>query len=246
MTTDFLQYPNLPEGRVSLALAGNYPEIVSALEKEGIKILSFSSSILPEETASHQDMLLCHTGNEYIFIEPTQSPLQLEKEGFSVIKAHKAGAEYPEDVKLNTAVSKDFFVCNKKTCDKGLFAFLEKSGKAPILVKQGYSKCSVCFVTENAVITEDEGIRDALRRQGTDVLFISKGDIFLSGKHYGFFGGSSGKIDKNLLAVTGELKFHRDGEKIKAFCAEHKVDILELKKGRIIDIGGILPLKEKR
>ena len=239
----FIKYPNLPEDRVTLAAVGNYPEIIRALNTLGIRTVSLESDVLPDEISRHQDMLLCHTGENTLFLDPGQDKALLENEGFRVKAVPPLKDTYPGDALLNVAVGRDFFIYNPKSADPALVSELAKSGRRPVKVKQGYTKCSVCFVTENALITEDPSIYEALRDTEADVLFISKGDIYLSEEHYGFFGGSTGKTHKHTLAVTGSLSHHSDGEKIRAFCHSHNVDILELTKGRITDIGGILPLK---
>lgn len=239
----FIKIPNLPGNKISLAAVGNYPEIIRALHNTGIRTLSLESAVLPKEVSRHQDMLLCHTGENEIFLSPELSPGSLISEGFTVRHSQAPGSTYPHDVKLNVAVSRDFFVFNPKAADSTLIEELKKSGRRAIPVKQGYTKCSLCFVTENAVITEDPSICEALKDTGIDVLLISKGDIYLSDSHYGFIGGSTGKISADTLAVTGSLSTHRDGEKIRDFCKKHSVEILELTQDRIIDVGGILPLK---
>ncbi len=239
----FVTVPNLPEKRITLAAVGNYPEVISALHGIGINTISLESRILPDEISRHQDMLLCHTGENEIFLAPEISPEPLISEGFTVRHTAPLGDTYPHDVKLNLAVSRDFFVFNPKTADTALREALSLSGRRAIPVKQGYAKCSLCMVTENAVITEDPSIYEALKNTDIHTLLISKGDIYLSDTHCGFFGGASGKLDKSTLAVTGSLQYHSDGNKIKDFCSNHGVDILELTDGRIIDIGGILPLK---
>ena len=151
----FVTVPNLPEKRISLAAAGNYPEIISALRTLGIRTISFENKALPEEISRHQDMLLCHTGENEIFLAPEISPDPLISEGFTVRHTAPLGDTYPHDVKLNLAVSRNFFVFNPKTADTALVRELLSSGKKGIEAKQGYTKCSLCMVTENAVITED-------------------------------------------------------------------------------------------
>ena len=246
MKNDFIKTPNLPEKKVTPAAVGDYPRIIEALIKEGIKTVSFTSSVLSDEVKRHQDMLLCHLGKDIVFIDPSQNGEILKKEGFTVRFSSALKENYPDDVKLNCAVSDTFFICNRKAIDASLHDALIKEGKRAVYVNQGYTKCSVCFVTENAVITEDTGIYEALKRSGIDTLLISKGDIYLSDSHYGFFGGSTGKTDKNTLAVTGKLSYHKDGKEISAFCEKHGVKLKELTDGRIIDVGSILPLKEMR
>ncbi len=242
----FVKIPNSPEGKVTLAAAGDYPAITDALKNEGIKIISLKNNILPDEVSSHSDMLLCHTGENRIFIDPSQDADIFIREGFFAQKASPLSGKYPFDAGLNLAVSDNYFICNKKSADKYLHEHLSDSKKNVFYVNQGYTKCSVCFVACNAVITEDPSVAQALKETEIDVLLISKGDVYLSDKHYGFFGGSTGKLDKYTLAVTGEMKYHRDAEKIITFCKKHGVRIKELTKGRITDIGGILPLKEER
>lgn len=246
MKEQFLTYPNLPENKVTLAAVGDYPEIVEALNNEGIKAVSFRSKILPDETQNHADMLLCHIGDDRIFAAPEIDTSFLKKLGFTVYSSDGIASTYPDDVKLNAAVGKGFYIYNPKTIDNYLNDELILTGFIGIPVHQGYSKCSVCLLTENAVITEDPSIFKALQKTGIDVLLISQGDIYLSEKHSGFFGGSTGKINKDTLAITGELKYHKDADSIKNFCSKHGVKIKELKKGRIIDIGSILPLLEMR
>lgn len=241
----FVASPNLPKGKVTLAAVGDYPEIKEALNKEGIKTISFENKALSEEVCRHSDMLICHTGKNFLYCEPETDTEFLESLGFETEITDKLGGSYPDDVKLNVAISNSFFICNPKTADEYLTGELIIKGKIPYYVKQGYTKCSVCLVTENALITEDPSIYETLKDTSLDVLLISQGDIYLSAKHSGFFGGSSGKIAKNVLAVTGELKYHKDGERIRGFCEKYEVEIKELKKGKIIDVGGILPLKEK-
>ena len=112
-------------------------------------------------------------------------------------------------------------------------------------VSQGYSKCPLCIVDQNSFITEDEGIANTLKRHNINVLKISAGDVRLPGLDYGFLGGASGKISKNLLAFTGDIRQHRDYDKIYDFCAERSVELISLSNEELIDIGSIIPVTEK-
>ena len=82
-----------------------------------------------------------------------------------------------------------------------------------IPVKQGYAKCSLCIVSENAVITADEGLAYTLCRAGLDVLKIIPGCIRLPGYGYGFIGGCCGKLDAATMAFAGDPLTHPDGKK---------------------------------
>lgn len=240
---NFITTPNLPDRKISLCAVQNNRDITTALLSLGIDTLSpEKDNNLSEEVSCHADMLLCHTGSNKIILAPSQRKLynELKQRNFEVLYSEELKERYPEDILLNVAVSKSFACANFSFTSKILLKNLQN--KALINVKQGYTKCSLCFVRENAYITEDTGIAAALRNNGSDVLLIEKGDIFLSKKHFGFFGGATGKISENELAVCGKLSTHRNCKEILSFLDKHSVSAVELCDGQIRDIGGILPI----
>jgi len=83
-------------------------------------------------------------------------------------------------------------VCNEQAAAPELLEAARRMGLELIPVKQGYAKCSLCIVSENAVITADEGLAYTLCRAGLDVLKIIPGCIRLPGYGYGFIGGCGG------------------------------------------------------
>lgn len=115
-----------------------------------------------------------------------------------------------------------------------------------IPVKQGYSKCSICVVNESAVITDDESVFAAAGNFLNDVLFVSKGSIGLKGYNYGFIGGCSGKISDNKIAFNGRIESHTDSNQIIDFLQKHSVEPVELTNSKLLDIGGILPLMQRK
>ena len=236
--------PNLPDEKVGLVLVKREPALLDALEKLGIRALSpEKESGTDEEVSEHADTVCCAVGGNRFVVSPGQKKLKAELEslGCRVLVSAPLSAPYPGDVLLNAAVTESFAVGNFQYTDPVLLEAL--SDRLLLRVKQGYAKCSLCFVTQNAVITEDEGIARAMTEYGADVLEISKGDVYLSEKHYGFFGGASGKLSKTELAVTGSLRFHRDGERIRDFAEKHGVKLTELTDGVMKDVGGIIPLR---
>lgn len=242
-----LSVPNLPEKEVRLAAVQAGPW-TAVLEQYGVRVVSPApNAALPAETAGHADMLLCHAGGRTFFAEPAQTALadELASYGFNVRFSVSLGGAYPADVRLNVAVGAGFALGNFKYADPALVSFLSRSGRRLLRARQGYAKCSLCFVAGNALITEDAGIAAALRREGADVLLISAGDVALSEAHTGFFGGASGLIAPDLLAVNGSLDTHRDGASITAFLKKYGVRALSLSDGPVTDIGGILPLMEE-
>ena len=138
---------------------------------------------------------------------------------------------------VHATALKDYVICNKAYTDKTI---LDSHNKEIINVKQGYSKCNICIVDNNAIITSDNGIAKTVAKKGIDVLKISPGYIELRKLDYGFIGGATGIIDNNMLAVNGDINSHPDSEQIKVFAIKYNVDIVPLKNSNIVDIGTII------
>ena len=77
-----------------------------------------------------------------------------------------------------------------------------------------------------------------------DALYISERAIRLDGYDWGLIGGCCGLIDKNVLAFTGALDSLESGGLIRDFLSSHGVTPVELTNRPMLDIGGILPLRE--
>lgn len=159
-----------------------------------------------------------------------------------IIEENPISCEYPRDIGLNAAMFGDNLICNVKHTNKKILDFAKKSGKNIIDVKQGYAKCSVCIVDEHSVITSDVSIYKEAARNKLEVLLIEKGHINLNGYDYGFIGGCSGLIHKNILAFTGNIKFHPDYETIKNFCEGRGVKIVSLSWQKLYDYGSIFKI----
>ncbi|MBE6681807.1 MAG: hypothetical protein E7600_05960 [Ruminococcaceae bacterium] len=148
--------------------------------------------------------------------------------------------KYPYDITFNCAGFGNYLVCNKRHTANEIIRFAEENGINVINTKQGYAKCSICIVSDNAIITEDEDILKNCNSKGIDVLKVHKGYVKLYGYNYGFIGGCCGLIEKNILAFNGNVKKHPDYKSIKEFCDFHNVDIISLCDKELYDIGSIL------
>lgn len=151
------------------------------------------------------------------------------------------GDKYPADVPLNAALFGNYAILNPKTVCKNI----DFSGRSLIPVRQGYTKCSVVPVTESAIITDDVSIASAAEKNGLAVLLVSKGDVALPGREYGFIGGCCGLIAPDTMLFNGSLASHKDGEKIRAFLSSFGVRAEEAGDFQLTDIGSILPLAER-
>ena len=111
-------------------------------------------------------------------------------------------------------------------------------------VRQGYSRCAVCTVDADSIITADRGIAVAAESNGMHVLLIRPGYIRLEGYPYGFIGGASCKLASDKLAFTGSLDIHPDREAILGFLSERGISPVYLSQEPAFDIGSMIPLFE--
>lgn len=242
----FVEKPNCPENASTVLISKNAPEnVVLGLERLGINIL-FGEKIDYKVKAVqyHIDTQITHLGNAKFVVSPhLLEHYKIILPTAQIIMGESAGiGTYPDDAAYNVASIGKFVIHNFKYTDKKV---LSKIKGERINVPQGYSKCSLCIVDENSVITEDEGIARILERHNIDVLKVSTGDVVLNGLNYGFLGGASGKLGRGILAFAGDITSHRDYERISKFCISRNVKPISLCDGKLTDIGSIIPIFEK-
>lgn len=226
--------------------------IDSRADEEAVKTLrKMNYTVIPtlyldklyDAIAAHADIQIHYLGNNCFVCAP-EAFKHYKKHlpsGFTLIKGSKTlDAKYPADIPYNAAAVGKTLICNSRSTAIEILQTYTCKGRSILNVNQGYAKCSICVVTGSAIITSDAGIASAANGNGIDVLKISEGHIELNNMNYGFIGGASGLIEKDVLAFNGELNTHPDGDKIKKFCDNHKVKVVELKSGVLCDIGSII------
>ncbi len=243
---EFVFSPNLPQGKVTAAaVSAEHMNILSALKKYDVKcigITPYSGLAAPVQT--HADMLLHHLGGGKIIAAAPEAPYiqELAQLGFEVIPlAQGLHNTYPQDSVLNAARMGRTLLCGRSVAPE-ITAYCGTNDIKIIEVKQGYARCSTAIVSENAVMTSDRTIAQACEENGVEALLLQEGHIRLDGYPHGFVGGCCGFIDKDILAFTGDIFTHPDGERMADFMTRHSVKFLCLTGEMLTDIGGILPL----
>jgi len=163
----------------------------------------------------------------------------LTKREYTVILSAPQGKRYPSDAGLCVCRTGRYIIYNSKTTDPNL---LPRLHGILIDVPQGYTKCSVCVVNHEAIITADDVIASRAASDGMDVLHIEPGHILLEGFDTGFIGGASFLLNDTTLAFTGSLDAHPDKARIKAFLQKHGVEPYFVTDDPIFDIGGAVSL----
>lgn len=156
-----------------------------------------------------------------------------------VVSDENIGDKYPSDVLLNCALVGNKLICNPKYVSEHILFEAQKNNVTLIPVKQGYSKCSVCVVDDNSIITSDTGIYNAAMANGIDCLLIGSGNISLPPYEYGFIGGASGN-DENNVYFCGDVNSHPDGKRICEFIASKNKNAVCLYNDTLFDAGSIL------
>lgn len=237
--------PVLPDKIVRKCLIGaEYIDEINELTESGIECITLSEAAsLNEEINSHADILCFNCGNNDIIVNAEIAGELNEKiKDFNVIKCSKIKSPYPDDIKLNAALIGNRIICNTNYVGDEIKSFAKTHNIELIHTNQGYAKCSLCVVNENAVITEDDGLAYLLKNYQFDILKITPGYIHLSEKHYGFIGGASGKISCNKMYFSGALNEHPDYNAICDFLNKYSVEPVFNKNRKLSDFGGFIPL----
>lgn len=250
---EFVASPNLPSRAHEVILGEKYCDILEKpLKVRGIDVIKVPDNpCVDKRLSGHADLSVFHRGGKDLLLAPYLKGSQFEKtltsRGFALSFAEIVQqAEYPQDAQMNCCVfGKNIIAAPDVSCTEIVNYFTSKKGYRMTACKQGYARCSVCVVDENAIITADRGIAAAARKNGIDVLVIRPGFIALDGFPYGFIGGAACKISKDTLALTGTLDQHPDKAAIVQFLAIREINPVYITHYPIFDIGGALPVTEK-
>lgn len=247
-----VKQPNLPVSAKEIIIGEKYADILGhPLIKRGIvPVFVPDNPQVDKRLSGHADLSVLHIGGENIclasYLKGSSFSRSLEEAGFQLFyPSIVQSAVYPGDAQLNMCICGDRLIYNPRTGDNNIVDYLTISlGLKPVVCRQGYTKCSVCVVDREAIITSDRGIAVALRKSGLDVLLISAEGVELDGFGCGFIGGAAFKLCTDVLAFTGRLDEHPDRAAILSFLDSHKVKPLYLTDRPIFDIGSGLPITE--
>lgn len=204
------------------------------------------SKLLGEAVKSHPDMLMFHYGNRiissaeycesfpYVFSDIREMTENIE----FTFSDDSFSPEYPLDAIFNALTVGKYIFLKEDTVSSAITDFAKKTGLEIVKVKQGYPACTT-LAFGNSAITADNGMAKALLRCGINVTLISNGDISLPPHEYGFIGGASG-VYKNEVYFLGDLRSHRDNDKIlNALNRENYIPV-SLSDEPLCDLGRII------
>lgn len=209
---------------------------------EFIVVPSVTCTSLSEPVSAHPDMTLFPVCEKTFVCAPEvfgEYEKKLSPFGIKLICGETTlKSNYPKDIAYNIFKTEKFALGKFASTDNVILNLLNKSGIEMTEVKQGYSKCSVCGFGSCA-ITADNGLFDALKDKGMNVLKVPCGEIVLEGYDYGFIGGASGERKNGEVFFFGDLESITYGGKIRDFVLENGWRVREIKGYPLTDTGTI-------
>lgn len=243
--------PNLPSGKVKTAVVSSEitPKMRMTLETLGIDVITLTGKLNCDPAVrNHPDLYFSHLSGGCLLFSKNICSLSRElpckAENVNILLSSENALTYKDEVFFNCVSIGEDIICNPKLIHPEVLKYASTYGKRAIPVKQGYTKCNICVVDEKAVITEDKGICRVLVEYGYDVLLLEVGAVELRGHEYGFIGGASGKISKDMLAFFGCIEKHPEFEKISAFLKARGITPVSLSDECITDYGSLMPIFE--
>ena len=191
--------------------------------------------------STHPDIFFCqYEPDKLVFASDTKSEYiaALHKAGVKMTKGKQhLGNTHPDTVQYNACALRNILIHNLKHTDGRILEIFKEKRK--INVKQGYTRCNLLALNENAFITSDMGIQNELLKHGFEVLYIDPRQIRLDGHEYGFFPGCCG-VWRNQLIVCGSAENLKEKTELDEFLKRNGFALKELYDGALMDVGSIL------
>lgn len=225
------------------------------LKKLGNVLFINPTSVTYNSISSHPDIFFFQKDDALIYAPnaPKRIIKELKKRKIKLIEGKKeVGKKYPETVPYNAVGIGNLLIHKLKHTDETILSSYENH----INVNQGYTRCNLLALNENAFITSDVGIFNAVNSQQTtdnslypreslvetygrtSVLYIDPKQIKLEGQKNGFFPGCCG-VWKNNLIVCGSTKNLKEKAELDKFLKDNNFNLIELYDGDLIDVGSI-------
>ena len=176
----------------SFVISNKYPCFADELSKMGHNVI-FSDTVkaFPQPEQAHADMQILTINNTVFVLQECEKLKTLPYKENLIICKNKAGKKYPENVLLNFLFFNDKLYGKVSAIDPTLYKYCVKNDIEIVNINQGYARCSTLILNNRTAVTADISIKNALEKDGAEVLLISSGDIKLEGYDYGFIGVAS-------------------------------------------------------
>ena len=245
-----IEHPHLPKGKTRDIIIGKkYRNLLeNALKERNLAAIWINDNkFVDPRISGHADISVLHAGGNRLFLAAYLNNCEFVDKvrglGIEPVFVNSPHGEYPDDCGLNLCIISNTLIYNPKSALHTVIKELHCDRN--IIVKQGYTKCSVCIADERSIITQDRSIADAAALNGFDVLYIEQPFVRLDGFENGFVGGASFKTAADEIAFTGIIKSCEIRNRIESFLHNKNIKCTYLTDTEIFDIGGAIPITEE-
>ena len=211
---------------------------ISGLRDRGFEVVLLPPfSMLDGPVSTHADMLTFYFGGRLLTHGAYYTENKELFDGLGVcveLIPESVGSTYPDDILLNAVLTEEGILFSKTSA---ISEAVKSLATAFVGVKQGYTACSTCRVTDKAFLTTDSGLCRQYTENGIRSIAVTKEGIDLPGYDCGFIGGSS-FVTEEAVCFFGRVEDHPDYENIKAFVEGEGKKIISLSNEKLTDIGG--------
>ncbi len=194
---------------------------------------------ITNSTATHPDMQFVKLGNKKAIVSyQTLNYYKKQLPDYEFIYIDNIKSPYPYDTALNFVLLGNTAICTKNQYNK----IKQLQNYNCIFVKQGYTKCNICVLNDNAIITGDRGIIKSLEKSNIKAYYLPCDQINLEGYKNGFWGGASGLLSDNKLFFNGDIKKLSCYNELNNILHQQKIEPVFHNKTDIYDNGSIILL----
>ena len=218
-----------------------------ALEIRGFRLIDMPKSrYLGDGVASHPDMLIARVAGEFVttadyceYAGIAISEIFDETRARFHFTSDVHGNTYPSDVIFNSLVLGDKLFARLDSLSTYLKELATAKGLRLVNVRQGYPACTTLRLSDEAVITADDGMERALVAEGIRVYKIEEGGILLPPYEHGFIGGCA-SVYEGAVYFIGDPSTHPSYSTIKKAIEAEGLRPISLGGGALFDLGGII------
>ncbi len=212
------------------------------MKRHGFELIGvIGSDRVSTPISRHADVLYNRISDDEIIISGCQRANieHLEAAGYKVIIYDGLQPGYSTESRLNFVANDKYLIHNPNTSLVREYPEL-LNGRTEITVRQGYTRCSILQLNEDAYVSSDEGIFKTLKNRGIDCYYFNNREIRLEGYDCCFIGGSTARIDRNKILIFGDISDRSSKKLFQDYCYSHGF-VLEFVTGiPVTDIGSAL------
>lgn len=207
----------------------------------------FTENETYSEIACHVDIFMCFTDDVVVVAPncPSSCIEILKQDGYQVrIGLQKVGKEYPTTCRYNICFSSSLILGDPSFYDVSVVEVLKN--REWVNVRQGYGRCNTLFLNERLFLTSDLPTFQKLKKYACEGVYIPSSLVYLQGFSQGFIGGCCG-LSGNKLFFNGSLSSLPLllEIQIRALSQKAALEVIELGKDKLEDIGGIFFISPK-